>query len=81
MMHAQEAAIQDQRRQMILEKQRIDDEIYAQRLLGKLDDNDDHVQVRVYILSRLINNDYLIFFVESCPADSIILNEFRPPKF
>ena len=45
-MHAQEVALQDQRRQMILAQQRIDEDRAAQRLLGKLDDNDDHVQVR-----------------------------------
>jgi hypothetical protein len=70
MMHAQEAAMQEQRRQMILERQRIDDDIYAQRLLGKLDDNDDHVQVRLRVLSCLIKN---VSFL----SGSVILNELR----
>jgi hypothetical protein len=74
MMHAQEAAMQDQRRQMILERQRIDDDIYAQRLLGKLDDNDDHVQVRLHVLSCIIQS---VSFL----AGSIILIELRPLYF
>lgn len=76
-MHAQEVALQDQRRQMILAQQRIDEDRAAQRLLGKLDDNDDHVQVRdldqkqIYFLSTAIL--WSILYPTS-PADSIVLN-------
>lgn len=65
LIHAQESALQDQRRQMILAKQRIDDDEYAQRLLGKLDDNDDHVQVCLNNGSLYCPDKYDIQFYHS----------------